>query len=104
MVSKRVAADLRKAAIIGGTYGSFDSKTGVGWDPKWDNPGRMPSLRAPKHHKRERTREQRAVNIETKMSGMPQAIEEHYQMLQKRKPEPTFENYLKKLMSRVKLR
>mmetsp|Transcript_20537 Transcript_20537/g.44078 ORF Transcript_20537/g.44078 Transcript_20537/m.44078 type:complete len:163 (-) Transcript_20537:119-607(-) len=39
-VSKRVAADLRKLAIRNGTYGKFDSETGVGWDPAWDAPER----------------------------------------------------------------
>lgn len=37
-VSPRVAADLRKLAIRSGTYGTFDSNTGVGWDPLWDAP------------------------------------------------------------------
>ncbi|KAL7543310.1 hypothetical protein ACHAXR_012619 [Thalassiosira sp. AJA248-18] len=35
-VSKRVAADLRKLAIRNGSYGKFDSETGIGWDPAWD--------------------------------------------------------------------
>mmetsp|Transcript_18087 Transcript_18087/g.29264 ORF Transcript_18087/g.29264 Transcript_18087/m.29264 type:complete len:165 (-) Transcript_18087:76-570(-) len=39
-ISKRVAADLRKQAIRGGTYGQFDSTSGVGWDPAWDAPQR----------------------------------------------------------------
>lgn len=38
MISRRVAADLKKAAIRTGTYGKFDSETGVGWDPLWDTP------------------------------------------------------------------
>jgi hypothetical protein len=96
MVSRRVAADLRKSAIINGTYGSFDSTNGVGWDPKWDNPGRIPSLKAPKDHKRNRTREQRAVNIETKMAGMDKLIDDHYRMILKRKPEKNFEYYYRR--------
>mmetsp|Transcript_2127 Transcript_2127/g.3765 ORF Transcript_2127/g.3765 Transcript_2127/m.3765 type:complete len:163 (-) Transcript_2127:233-721(-) len=39
-VSKRVAADLRKLAIRNGTYGQFDTETGVGWNPAWDAPER----------------------------------------------------------------
>ncbi|KAL7449533.1 hypothetical protein ACHAWC_002804, partial [Mediolabrus comicus] len=36
VISRRVAGDLRKAAIRSGTYGKFDSETGIGWDPAWD--------------------------------------------------------------------
>ena len=39
-ISRRVAADLRKAAIRNGTYGKFDTETGIGWDPAWDEPKR----------------------------------------------------------------
>ena len=98
LVSKRVAADLRRAAVRAGTYGSFDATTGVGWDPQWDNPGRMPSLRAPKDSKRNLSREQRAVKIETKMSDMETQIQNHRKMLTDRKPEKCFETYYKELM------
>jgi hypothetical protein len=35
-VSRRVANDLRKAAIRSGTYGTYDPETGIGWDKSWD--------------------------------------------------------------------
>ena len=38
LVSPRIAADLRKRAILSGSYGSFNVETGVGWDPLWDSP------------------------------------------------------------------
>jgi hypothetical protein len=98
MVSKRVAADLRKKAMIEGTYGTFNTETGAGWDPKWDNPGRMPSLKAPKDSRSFQSREKRAVKIETKLADMDQQIEDHREMLRSRKPEPSFENYYKRLM------
>lgn len=98
LVSKRVAADLRKAAIRTGTYGSFDTSTGVGWDPEWDNPGRMPRLLPPKDSKRNISREKRAVKIETKLEDMEKQIEAHRKVLKDRKPEQCFETYYKNLM------
>lgn len=99
LVSKRVAADLRKKALINGTYGAFNTETGVGWDPKWDKNGRMPNLRKPTGDGRAlESREKRAVKIENKMADMPQQIEDHRNMLKGRKPEPSFENYYKRLM------
>jgi hypothetical protein len=44
VISRRVAGDLRKAAIRSGTYGKFDSETGIGWDPAWDAPERRHPL------------------------------------------------------------
>lgn len=35
-ISARTAAKIRKQAVIEGTYGSFDTETGVGWDVNWD--------------------------------------------------------------------
>ena len=99
MVSNRVAADLRKKAIREGTYGSFCRETGVGWDPIWDNPGRLPNMRAPKGvEKAQKSREERAQKIEKKLETMDEQIEEHLNMLRNRKPEKNFENYYKKLM------
>ncbi|KAL7492817.1 hypothetical protein ACHAWT_007919 [Skeletonema menzelii] len=43
-ISRRVAGDLRKAAIRAGTYGKFDAETGAGWDPAWDAPERRHPL------------------------------------------------------------
>ena len=42
VISRRVAADLRKVALRSGTYGAFDAVTGLGWDPSWDTPDRRP--------------------------------------------------------------
>ena len=63
-ISGRKAAVLRKQAIREGTYGAFDPATGRGWDPLWDTPAKVASIRAPKESKRERTRESRAQRIE----------------------------------------
>jgi hypothetical protein len=98
LVSKRVAADLRKQAMRAGTYGLFNAETGVGWDPKWDNPGRVPNLQRPRESRAQVTREQRAVKIETKMADMDQQIEQHRNTLKARKPEQNFETYYKNLM------
>ena len=98
LVSKRVAADLRKAAVLAGTYGSFDVTTGIGWDPKWDNPGRVPSFREPRDSQRNLSREKRAVRIETKMEDMDNQIQSYRDLLKDRKPEQCFETYYKRLM------
>lgn len=58
LVSRRKAADIRKRAIIEGTFGTWDPNYG-GWDPAWDEPKKMYMLRPSKEHKRDRTREKR---------------------------------------------
>ena len=72
VVSKRVANVLRKQAIQEGTYGSFDTTTGVGWDPSWDialyshryQVHRFGGIQPNKKTSRARTREERAQKIE----------------------------------------
>ena len=49
VISRRVAADLRKLAIRSGTYGSFDTETGEGWLPAWDAPERKKKEREAFH-------------------------------------------------------
>ena len=121
-VSPRVASDLRKAAIRSGTYGSFDSSTGVGWDPLWDAPKAKPVtihengetkvvnkggnyggiqltlLRPPKDTKRQRTREARAQKIEALVAGMDERIEEFRKEKEAKKPPPGIEEEFKKYM------
>ena len=43
-ISKRIASDVRKTAIRNGTFGQFDSATGIGWDPAWDAPESKKSI------------------------------------------------------------
>jgi hypothetical protein len=126
-ISPRVAADLRKLAIRSGTYGSFDSETGVGWDPLWDAPKAKPVpvtnesgeitfenkggnyggiqltlLRPPKDTKRQRTREARALKIEKLVEGMDQRIEEFRLEKEAKKPPPGIEEEFKKYMKSSK--
>lgn len=105
-ISNRLANGLRKQTIKDGTYGSFDSETGIGWDPQWDvelakakprGSGRY-RQRVPKNPSRVRNREQRAQRIEQKMEGMDERMEEYLAEKNSRKPEKTFENLYKKLM------
>lgn len=68
LISKRKAADLRKRAIVDGTFGSFqllgpNNQVVGGWNPDWDVPRKMFSLRPPKGHIRDRTREMRYLLI-----------------------------------------
>ena len=99
-VSKRVAAGLRKQALVEGSYGSFDPETGKGWDSKWDElrqTGTM-QLRPPKLTKRQRTREARASKIETLLEGMDEKIDNHYKKMREKKTKVrSFENWYKSL-------
>lgn len=125
-ISRRVAGDLRKAAIRAGTYGKFDAETGAGWDPAWDAPGRrhplldavaavddtesidsillgtnkgaIQSIRPPKETKRERTRETRAQKIENLLKEADEKIEEYRLEKEANKPKPGIEEEFKQAM------
>jgi hypothetical protein len=108
-ISNRVAKVLRKQAIRDGTYGSFQEAVG-GWDPAWDvelarvkpaGQGRLPQNRVPKKPKYQRTREARALKIESKMEGMDERMDAYHVDKHGAKPARTFENLHKSLM-RVK--
>jgi len=140
-ISRRVANDLRKLAIRNGTYGTFNSETGEGWNPLWDAPerkakereafhtvlknaaaeeqdnnndvdtdektffktievddllnmnnagsnkGSISSIRPPKLHKRERTRESRAQKIEGLLEQADDKIEEYRLEKEKKRNE-----------------
>jgi hypothetical protein len=168
VISRRVAADLRKAALRSGTYGSFDAGTGLGWDPAWDTPdrrlgggtatavdlaasdviippattgadgveggigstaaaaaapvaaddpvdadadvavagavgggrgsnaGSIQSIRPPKGHKRDRTREARARKIEDLVAKADDRIEEYRLEREKNRPLPGIEEEFKR--------
>ncbi|KAL7520404.1 hypothetical protein ACHAWF_000274 [Thalassiosira exigua] len=123
-VSRRVAGDLRKAAVRNGTYGKFDPITGVGWDPAWDAPQRrkrdplavgegldrsellgsmgnqagIASIRPPKETKRERTRESRAQKIENLLEQADDKIAEFRKEMEDKKPKPGIEEEYKRMM------
>mmetsp|Transcript_34430 Transcript_34430/g.70433 ORF Transcript_34430/g.70433 Transcript_34430/m.70433 type:complete len:160 (-) Transcript_34430:138-617(-) len=125
-ISRRVAGDLRKAAIRAGTYGKFDAETGAGWDPAWDAPdrrhplldavaavddtesidsillgtnkGAIQSIRPPKETKRERTRETRAQKIENLLKEADEKIEEYRLEKEANKPKPGIEEEFKQAM------
>lgn len=108
-LSKRKAAVLRKEAIRNGTYGKFDSETGVGWDPEWDvqlakstmgGLGRYMAIRVPKKASHMRTREMRAQKIEAAMVGMDERMEEVQAAKHRNKPPVTFESKYKALSKR----
>eukprot|EP00560_Eucampia_antarctica_P004609 CAMPEP_0197833854 /NCGR_PEP_ID=MMETSP1437-20131217/20335_1 /TAXON_ID=49252 ORGANISM="Eucampia antarctica, Strain CCMP1452" /NCGR_SAMPLE_ID=MMETSP1437 /ASSEMBLY_ACC=CAM_ASM_001096 /LENGTH=148 /DNA_ID=CAMNT_0043438147 /DNA_START=167 /DNA_END=613 /DNA_ORIENTATION=- len=103
LVSRRKAADLRKASISEGTFGSFNPETGKGWDPQWDIEvynarGNIPSIRRPKRHKRERNRENRAVKIESLLSEADDKIESYRKDMKEKKPDKGVETLFKRLM------
>lgn len=86
VVSKRVANDMRKQALRDGTYGSFNSSTGVGWDPEWDfvlnahqyKATRFGGIQPSKKTSRERTRDERAKKIEENLETQMEKMEEYY--------------------------
>ena len=122
-ISRRVAGDLRKAAIRSGTYGKFDAETGIGWDPAWDAPdrrhplaagvedtrsmdsillgtnkGAIQSIRPPKETKRERSRETRAQKIESLIKEADAKIEEYRLEKEANKPKTGIEEEFKRAM------
>ena len=107
IVSKRVAATLRKQAIRDGVFGSYDPNTGIGWDPQWDidstttESNQLPwmQIRPHKETKRERTREDRAVKIETLLEGADDKILQYRIAQREKKPERGIEVLLKKMTS-----
>lgn len=120
IVSRRIAADLRKKAIREGTFGSYDSTNGIGWDPVWDaktitrgddgkridicSNGKLPwmQIRPPKETKRVRTREARAVKIEKLLEVADDKILQHKLDLEERKPKPGIENTIKKMIEKAR--
>jgi len=101
-ISARKAARVRKEAILSGTYGSFNPLTGQGWDPSWEKLRSIPRIRAPKLHKRERTREARAQKIENLLETMDEKIAEHRQAVLDRKPEGGILNVLDRMFKKKK--
>mmetsp|Transcript_18167 Transcript_18167/g.25001 ORF Transcript_18167/g.25001 Transcript_18167/m.25001 type:complete len:139 (-) Transcript_18167:265-681(-) len=101
-ISRRIAATIRKQAIIAGTYGSFDKTTGIGWDPQWDNVHKngqkIGRLKPPKLTKRERTRESRALKIEEKLKDVDEKIEQYRVENEEKKPKGGLEWVYKKAM------
>jgi hypothetical protein len=107
LISKRVANDIRKQAIREGTYGSFDSMSGVGWEPTWDlvlysnryQSQRIGNLKPSKKSSRQRSREERAQKLEDNLAGQAQAMEEHYAEKQQAKvQDKSFEAKYKRMI------
>ena len=74
VVSKRVAADVRKLAIRSGTYGKFDSNTGIGWDPAWDAPERERMIDLQLQHPNEKSADTLAADNQQFMGRNPGRI------------------------------
>jgi hypothetical protein len=86
MVKPRVAAMVRKRAIIDGTMGSFNEEKG-GWLEEWDRVRKVTIPRSPKGHIRDRTRQNRADKITRAMEGMPKKLADHKDDVESRRPE-----------------
>ena len=107
IVSKRVANTLRKKALRDGTYGSFDSETGAGWEPSWDlvlkssqyKVSRYGGILPPKKTSRERSREERAQKLEEQLETRLEKIEEYYtEKEESRVQDQSFEARYKRLL------
>ena len=99
-VSRRVAANLRKRALVEGTYGSFSVEAG-GWDPEWDIPRKMFMMRPFKGHARDRNREIRAKKITDAMTSMPERLASLDKEVESRKPKKDIAFMFKKLGGRA---
>jgi hypothetical protein len=130
MISNRKARVFRKHSLRTGSYGTFDSVTGIGWDPEWDilmasnrEPSRLIQeqntelslirkvkshssgryrIAIPKRSANVRNREQRAQTLEKTLQSADQVLQEYYVEKQKRKPIKSVENTYKKLMKGTK--
>ena len=107
IVSKRVANSIRKKALWDGTYGSFDTETGAGWDPSWDlllkssqyKVSRYGGILPPKKTSRERSREERAQVLEEQLESRLEKIEEYYtEKEESRVQDMSFEAQYKRLL------
>ena len=107
IVSKRKANIIRKAAIRDGTYGSFDSVNGTGWDPQWDlalkanqyQVTRFGGIRPNKKPSRERNREDRAKALDANLETRLEKLDEYYtQKEQERVKETGIEAHHKRLV------
>jgi len=106
VISKRVANDIRKQAIQDGSYGTFDTNTGLGWDPEWDlalyanqyKVTRFGGIQPSKKTSRERTRAERAAKIQDNLETRLEKMEEYYsQREESRVQEKGFEATFKRL-------
>ena len=96
LVSRRRQANLRKTAIINGTYGKFEPFKG-GWNPDWDRPRKMFVIKPAKGHIRERTRADRVMKIKKALEGMPDRLKKLRQDVKDRKPTKDLSYLIKKV-------
>ena len=99
-VSRRVAANVRKRALVEGTFGTFSAEEG-GWDPQWDSPRKMFMMRPFKGHARERNREVRAKKITDAMATMPERLSNLDKEVASRRPKKDIAFMFKKLGGRA---
>ena len=107
IISKRVANDLRKQAIQRGTYGNFDTNTGIGWDPQWDlvlkqnhyYSERIGNIQPSKKTAKQRNRQDRADKLNANLQSQAAQIEEYYQEKEEsRVQDKSFEARYKRMM------
>jgi len=103
MISKRIAANIRKRAIVDGTFGQYTPGIG-GWDPEWDEPKGIHIMRPHRGHLRERTRNDRVEKIDKAMQGMPDRLDKYKKEAMERKPKKTILYMFQKAKDRGKKR
>jgi len=111
MISRRIAADIRKKAIRERTYGAFID--GKGWDIAWDKAPLSPvtptsnppligvprffTMKPPKGHSRERSIVQRVERVHKAMEGMPARLDKYRLDALSRKPKKTIASLFKRV-------
>ncbi|MGK3742780.1 MAG: hypothetical protein ACI90V_009636 [Bacillariaceae sp.] len=86
LISKRIANDIRKVSIIDGSYGTFNTTTGEGWDKNWDlilhshryEVNRFGGMRPSKKTARQRNRGDRANKLEANLESAGDTIDQYY--------------------------
>jgi hypothetical protein len=101
LVPRRLAANIRRRAMVEGTFGSFSKETGVGWDPEWDVPRKMFMLRAPRGHLRDRKRPERAEKVTQAMKGMDDRIATLQREVRERAPKKSDIAYMFKRVAEI---
>ena len=93
LISKRQASEVRKQAMLNGTFGSWNPGQG-GWLPEWDPKPKLLVMKPPKQHKHFRTREERVAKIQKAMDAMPQKLAEMKKVQKAARPLKGLEKFL----------
>lgn len=95
-LSLRKQAVARKAAILEGTYGSWDEATGLGWDPAWDRHKKVTVMRKPKGRRHDREQASRMAKIDEGLAAQEKLVAAYRREEKARKPKKGLLQFLKR--------